>query len=174
MERRQAAHRRLFGAGSTNGLHYAANPGEAWAEVYRILADRAAGLETALWPIVVGRYYPDGIALAAAERDIREPWGASGKRILRGRFDPGSARVWIRSLATPLDGTITATLSAPIASRHDFELLDARTKRTLARWSDWTRTTRTLTSTICGRRSVLLRVTRRVGSGPFSVAVTLP
>ena len=63
------------------GPHYAENPGEAWAEVYRVLADRAAGLRNGTWPIVIGRYYPDGIALRAAERDILEPWGASDTRI---------------------------------------------------------------------------------------------
>ncbi len=56
------------------GSNYARNPGEAWAEVYRLMDERKAGITTATWPIIAPSFYPDDQALAAAEQDVLQPW----------------------------------------------------------------------------------------------------
>jgi len=50
--------------------------------------------------------------------------------------------------------------------------LAANARTVLARWSGFTSTMRTITTTVCGQRSVVLRVTRGNRPSPFSVAVT--
>ena len=156
------------------GDHYAENSGEAWAEVYRILAERTAGLPGNLWSIVVGRYYPDDAALAAAREDVLHPWTGPATRRYSGQFVKGGTRVWQRPLATALDGSITVRLSYPAGPRHDVALLTADGRTVIARWTGFTSRTRTISTSICGRRSVLLRVTRGTAPGPFAVAVTAP
>ena len=152
--------------------HYSENPAEAWAEVYRILAERAAGLPGNTWSIVVGRYFPDDAALAAAREDVVHPWTAPTTRRFNGTFTKTGKRQWLRTLATPLDGTVTIKLSMPRGTRHDVTLLAANGRTVLARWTAFTSTTRTITTTVCGQRSVVLRVTRGNQPSPFSVAVT--
>ena len=38
--------------------HYAQNPGEAWAEVYRLMDERKVGITTARWQIIAPTFYP--------------------------------------------------------------------------------------------------------------------
>ena len=56
--------------------HYAQNPGEAWAETYRLMDERKAGITTATWPIIAPSLYPTEAALVAAEKDVVQPWTA--------------------------------------------------------------------------------------------------
>jgi hypothetical protein len=154
------------------GSHYAENPAEAWAEVYRILAERTAGLPGNTWSIVVGRYFPDEAVLAAAREDVVHPWTTPTVRRFSGSFSKKGPKQWQRTVATPLDGTITIKLSMPAGPRHDVTLLTANGRTVLARWNAFTSKTRTITTTVCGQRSVVLRVTRGNGPSPFSVVVT--
>ena len=154
------------------GDHYAENPAEAWAEVYRILAERSAGLPGNTWSIVAGRYFPDDAVLAAATEDVVHPWTTPATRRFGGTFTNSGKRQWSRTLATPLDGSITIKLSMPAGIRHDMTLLAANGRSVLARWTGFTRTTRTISTTICGQRTVVLRVTRGNRPSPFSVVVT--
>jgi len=156
------------------GANYTSNPGEAWAEVYRILAERTAGLPANLWSIVVGRYFPDDAALAAAREDVINPWQSMTTHRYAGRFVKGGKRTWQRTLATPLDGNITVRLSMPVGPRHDVALYTADGHTLLGRWGAFTTRTRTISTTICGQRSVQVRVTRGTATGLFAVAVTAP
>ena len=54
--------------------HYRLNPGEAFAEVYRVLNETRAGAFSFAWSIVDSSFYPDSQALSAAEQDVRSPW----------------------------------------------------------------------------------------------------
>ncbi len=53
---------------------YSRNPGEAWAEVYRLMDERKVGITTARWQIIAPSFYPTEAALQAAERDALQPW----------------------------------------------------------------------------------------------------
>jgi hypothetical protein len=50
--------------------NYSFNPGEAFAETYRVLVEGGDS-----WPIVDPSFRPDAAALAAARADVLDPWG---------------------------------------------------------------------------------------------------
>jgi hypothetical protein len=153
---------------------YTENPGEAWAEVYRVLAEHDVGLSTGIWSIVATRYFPSEAALQAAREDVVHPWTGPVLTRLEGVFAKNGPRIWQRRLDTPLDGTLVVTLKMPAGARHDVAVLDANRGSVLARWSTWTTRSRSITTTLCGQRAVLLRVTRGTTTGPFSLAVSRP
>lgn len=155
------------------GDGYASNPGEAWAEAYRILAERSVGMPGTSWDIVDRRFFPSDAALAAARQDVLQPWTAPTTSRYAGTFAATGKRTWQRSIATPLDGPITVVLTYPPGPRPDVRLLSADGK-TVARWSTYTARSRTIVTTVCGSRSLLVRVTWGPGPGRFGVAVTAP
>ena len=55
-----------------DGTHYRLDPGEAFAESYRVLAERKAGAALATWGLVDGSFYPDQAALHAVEQDVAD------------------------------------------------------------------------------------------------------
>ena len=156
------------------GDHYSENPGEVWAETYRIMAERAAGISSALWSIVAGRYFPDDAALAAAQADVLDPWTTGSTVTLKGRFVKGQKKIWQRQVTTRLDGTIVVKLVMPAGARNDVTLFAPDGRTVLGRWTSFTTRTKTISTTVCGQRSVIVRVTRGFAPGPFSVAVTIP
>jgi hypothetical protein len=157
------------------GRNYALNPGEAWAEVYRLMDERKAGILTASWSIVTRSFFPDAAALAAAERDVLRPWTASRKVVQR-RVFRASARpqVWWFSLDTPLDGELSITATLPRNGSYDVALV-APNRRTVIRRARWTgQRVKSTAATVCGNRSLFVRVTQTRGSGRVSVSATLP
>ena len=156
------------------GAHYSQNPAEAWAETYRILAERAAGLPGDTWSIVVGKYYPDDAMLAAAKLDVLQPWTTPTMRRFKAAFVQRGKRVWEKKLVTPLDGNIVVKLTTPVGPRHSVALYAGDGRTLVARSTAFTSTSRTISSTICGQRSVVVRVTRGTAPTPFSLAVTAP
>ena len=52
-------------------LLYRLNPGEAFAETYRVLVDTLLGEAHPAWPLVDPSFYPDQAALDAVEQDMR-------------------------------------------------------------------------------------------------------
>jgi hypothetical protein len=127
-------------------LLYKLNPGEAFAEAYRVLVDSRLGEAHPAWPLVDPGFYPDRAALDAVEQDIVSPWSAPTEHILHGR-----GRVWARRLATPLDGTLTVRLTRPAALALTGD--DGQAMRPTGRRG------MTLTYRLCGERSVAIRVT---------------
>ncbi len=156
------------------GEHYSQNPAEAWAETYRILAERAAGLPGDTWSIVVGKYYPDEAMIAAAKLDVLQPWTAPTTRRFKAAFVKRGKRAWDKKLVTPLDGNIVVKLTMPVGPRHSVALYGADGRTLIARSTAFTSTSRTISSTICGQRSVIVRVTRGTAPTPFTLAVTAP
>jgi hypothetical protein len=156
------------------GSNYALNPGEAWAETYRVLEERRAGTGGAAWEIVHASFIPDEAALEAARRDVLEPWPGTHSNVLRRRFTRKNKRVWTIPLSTPLDGALDVTVSLPKASLFDVTLVDGdrRTVLSTGLWSS-SRTKR-LNTTICGERTLYLRVKRRSGVGRVVVSATMP
>jgi hypothetical protein len=156
------------------GDRYELNPGEAWAETYRILDERRAGASGSGWALVDPSFAPDELALQAAERDVLQPWTSSTKTSFTRRFTATSKRVWRIPLATPLDGGLRIHVSLPRSGLHDVALVDAATSKVVASglWSS--RSTKQIATTICGSRALRLVVTQRGAYGRVTVRVEKP
>jgi hypothetical protein len=128
-------------------LLYKRNPGEAFAEAYRVLVDTQLGDTHPSWPLVDGSFYPDRAALEAVEQDVEAPWTGPTAHSFRTH---GAA--WKHRVATPLDGTLTVRLSSPARVRltGNGQPLAPTTHRGGL-----------LAYQVCGERSVTLRVIGR-------------
>lgn len=155
-----------------DGSHYRLDPGEAFAESYRVVAERRAGATLATWGLVDGSFYPDAAASRAVEQDVASPWTRATTTRWSGRFRAGGPRRRLVPVATLLDGELIAELRLPPGRLDTLELLAAN-GRVLARglWSG-TRTRR-LSFVICGQRRLTLRVTS-TGAGRFDLTLTRP
>jgi hypothetical protein len=143
-------------------LLYRLNPGEAFAEAYRVLVDTRLGEAHPAWPLVDPSFYPDQAALDAIEQDIVSPWTGPTEHVFRTR-----APVWARRVATPLDGTLTVRLAAP--ARLALVGDDGQAMRPTGRRG------MTVTYQVCGERSVAIRVTApRNRAGQVQLRVTTP
>ena len=141
-------------------VYYLYNPGEAFAESYRVLNEAALHLTPTAWTIVDRSLQPS--AARARRAPPRRPV-AVGRSVVQelraGRSRP-PARCWPRTyiVRTPLDGSVTATLTAP-ASASFRVLIDGK---------------RTASQVVCGTRSVRVNVERVSGYGPFELTVSAP
>jgi hypothetical protein len=127
-------------------LLYRLNPGEAFAEAYRVLVDTKLGEAHPGWPLVDPSFYPDQAALDAIEQDVVSPWAIPTAHVFHTR-----GLVWARRVATPLDGTLTVRLTRPAALALTGD--DGQAMRPTGRRG------MTLTYRVCGERSVGIRVT---------------
>lgn len=154
--------------------NYELNPGEAFAEVYRVLNDVRAGAPGFSWSLVDSSFRPDASTLGAAERDVVSPWARPTTLTVRGRL--GGRRPWKLRIRTPLDGSLVVRLKLPRGALHELTVLGPDGSTVLGRglWSGVAE--KRVTATVCGQRSVVVRVTRggpsTTLSGPFSVRVT--
>lgn len=156
------------------GQNYAQNPGEAWAETYRLMDERKAGIGTATWPIIAPSFYPDEAALQAAERDVLEPWARGTTASFRRTFGKKTKRVWWIPLTTPLDGELRLTAALPRNGTHEVALVAAnrRTVRERAQWVG--QRSKRLTTTVCGERTLFVRITQSGALGRVAVSTTTP
>jgi hypothetical protein len=156
-----------------SGRNYAQNPGEAWAEVYRLMDERKAGITTARWDIIAPSFFPNAAALAAAEQDVLAPWQTNTAVVHRRVFGTNARRVWWIPVATPLDGQLTLSATRPGNGTQEVALVGSNRKRVLRR-ALWTgRRVVGAISTVCGQRSLFVRVTSQ-GRGPVTVTVSTP
>ena len=154
------------------GSNYARNPGEAWAEVYRLTDERRAGITTATWPIIAPSFYPDASALDAAELDVVQPWTAQRTTVFTRLFGKKTARVWWIPLSTPLDGEVRISATVPGRGVVDVALVAAN-RRTVVRRAQWVgQRVKRLEGSICGQRSLFVRVTETGLQGRVRVSVT--
>jgi len=139
---------------------YRRNPGEGFAEAYRVLNERKLGRTETPWDIVDQLLYPDEAALAALEQDVLNPWAAA--QILR-YTGSGASRTY--TVATPLDGTVRATLRG----KGTVAILRSTGTRLAGGGA-------TASATVCGLRTVRVRVTRpaSVAKTAFALTVTRP
>jgi hypothetical protein len=158
-----------------DGRNYALNPGEAWAETYRLLDERKAGITTGTWSIVSRSFFPNDTALAAAERDVVSPWTTSRKVVQRRAFRTSAkAQVWWLRVETPLDGELSISATLPRKGLYDVALV-APNRRTVLRRARWTaQRVKSTATTVCGTRSLYVRVTQTRGAGRVTVSATLP
>jgi hypothetical protein len=156
------------------GSNYPRNPGEAWAEVYRLMDERKDGITTATWPIIAPSFYPTEEALVAAERDVVEPWTTSRTTTFTRVFTKTSKRVsWI-PIATPLDGELKIAATLPGTGEYEVALVTPDRKRVVQRALWVSQRVKRLATTTCGQRSFLVRVTRNGPPGRTRVSVTQP
>ncbi len=150
------------------GFEYPLNPGEAFAETYRVLAETGGSAQGFAWPLVDPSFEPDAAALAAVRADVLQPWTAPTVATIRGRF-AGSSRSWTRSISTPLDGDLRIRISTA-----DDLTVAAGGATVLAR-SHWTGSGgKELDFRVCGQRSVELRVVRDAPKSRFTLRISRP
>jgi len=156
------------------GANYALNPGEAWAETYRLMDERKAGITTATWPIIAQSFYPNEVALQAAEQDVVQPWTAASTRLFTRVFGKRTAKVWWIPLSTALDGDLRISATVPNGGTYDVALVGAN-KRSVVRRAQWVgQRVKRVASSICGQRSLFVRVVQKGALGRVRVAVTTP
>ena len=160
--RRARAHE-LF-PGAEGGLVYLFNPGEVFAETFRLLNERKAGIPETPWRVVDNSLVPNDRDLALVEQDVTQPWSANRTLRFLGGFTARGSSVRSFKVATPLDGTFTASVQSAVAVRLD--VLNG--KKRVARG------TTSAAGTVCGPRTLTFRLTRTSGSGAFALALSLP
>lgn len=168
----RAARKEVFPGGG--GHNYSLNPGEAWAEVYRLLDERRAGITTATWPIVAPSFQPSEAALLAAERDVLQPWTKGRTLSFRRTFGRGARRAWRIPLTTPLDGDLRLTVAVPRGALHEVALVAGNGRTVLQRGQWVSQRAKRLSRAVCGQRTLFVRVTPRGTAGPVRVTVSVP
>ena len=133
--------------GAQGPLVYFYNPGEAFAEGYRLLNEQRLGIPLTPWRIVDPVFLPGPRALALLERDVVRPWRGNTTVTRAGRMTKRSLTV---SVATPLDGELTASVTG--AARLGSPELQL----------------------VCGQRVTKLRLVRTGAPGPFRLTVSRP
>jgi hypothetical protein len=142
---------------------YAQNPGEAFAEAYRVLNLTKEGDTSIDWDIVSRSFYPDATALALLQEDIASPWRGPTLTHVHGSFGFGTVRTI--GVKTTLDGSFVARLHAPT---------NAKMRLALYAGSTLVSSGTSVSYQICGQRSLSLKVERLKGSGAFTVDVSKP
>jgi hypothetical protein len=148
------------------GDNYALNPGEGFAEAYRVLHELRAGATAIAWPIVDRVFYPDASALELLALDVTQPWQTLTRTTVGGSFTATGRGTRLVRFATPLDGQLRVRLRAPARARYRLELL-APTGAVVARGT-------TVSRTICGQRRFSARVTRVGAPGRFTLEISKP
>lgn len=156
------------------GSNYSQNPGEAWAEVYRLLEERKAGITTATWPIIAPSFYPDDAALQAAERDVLQPWTGRRTTVFTHTFGKATKKVWWIPLSTPLDGDLRISATVPEGGLYEVALV-ASNRTTIIRRAQWVgQRVKKLAGSVCGPRSLFVRVTQSGALGRVTVSASTP
>lgn len=159
--------------GAERRSEYDRNPGEGFAEAYRVLNERRAGIAEAPWDIVSQIFYPDETSLSLLSQDVTEPWRANTSSTLSGAF---SAAVKSRSfpLTTPLDGAFRLSVRAPPTGRLRIDLYSASGTRVARSTTPRASANASISTTVCGTRAYRATVTRVAGSGSYRVGVSQP
>jgi hypothetical protein len=163
------------------GSYYLLNPGEAFAETYRLLNVERAEKSNPGWYKSWGDPLPwrwqtfshTSATLAALQKDVEHPW--DGGRTLRWsgrtpRFKHGTNGVSFYPMASrrvypTLDGTITLDLTK--APRGSFITLQRPNGTSVS-------ARRSITTQVCGESWLTLGVTTVAGRRPFRVTVSMP
>ena len=155
--------------GAEDPVRYEENPGEGWAETYRVLNQRRLGLPESPWEIVSDALYPTPAALTAAEEDVTAPWTTSTSAARKGAVTR-SSRTRTFTYATPLDGTLKLTLRTSADLRVAVDLFASSTRVAHVTGSG----TLSRSTTVCGARTYRIRVTELKGRGSFQLVVSKP
>jgi hypothetical protein len=152
--------------------NYELNPGEVFAEAYRLLNERRAGLAESAWQVVDQSLYPDQAALDLLAQDVASPWEANTTTSYRATLGSRASGRGFR-LSTPLDGSLTATLRVPAKAKLLLRIVDPATGNVLATSSSSLRV-QSLPASVCGQRTMQVQVKRISGAGTFTLSVSQP
>jgi hypothetical protein len=155
--------------GAEDARRYTLNPGEGWAETYRVLNERKAGLAEAPWQIVSPALYPTPAALDAAELDVTSPWQAPTTTTQTAALSR-TKKTRTFTVATPLDGTLKLTVRHATGMRLSVDVFASTTRA--AHVVSAGVVSRSLTA--CGTRSYRVRITELAGRGSVSLTVAKP
>ena len=155
--------------GAEDPVRYDVNPGEGWAETYRVLNQHKLGVPESPWEIVSQTLYPSAAALTAAEQDVVSPWQDDTTTVRSGSISRVSrTRTYIFS--TPLDGALKVALRSSAGLRVGVDLYASSTRvahvagaGALAR-----------SATVCGVRTYRVKVSELRGRGSFRLSVAEP
>jgi hypothetical protein len=145
------------------GENYFRNPGEAFAETYRLLNDSRAPLASVQLPWRMDGFNPDKTALDLVAQDVQKPWTGTYISHWRGRLRARAIRRLV--VPTPDDGYARFVLSARPGTA--MAILDPTTGKPLGA------ATRQIRYGICGEHRLTLAVFSLRGSA-FSVMIARP
>jgi hypothetical protein len=155
--------------GAEDPVRYETNPGEGWAETYRLLNQRRLGLPESPWRIVSQSLYPSAAALTAAEQDVVSPWQATSTVVRAGSVSRG-ARTLTFTVSTPLDGTVRLAVRASAGLRVSVDLFASSTRVAHAAGAG----ALSRSTTVCGVRTYRVRVSELRGRGSFRLSFARP
>jgi hypothetical protein len=160
----------VYYPGDESEERYFYNPGEGFAEAYRVLNERHLGLHEAPWDIVTNALYPDDNALALLEQDVTAPW-TKNTTLTRAGSISASAKSRAFVISTPLDGRLSVRLTSSAAkAKFRLDVLSPNAK-SLAGASG---KNKTVSTAICGERALRVRVNRLSGAGVFKLSISRP
>ncbi len=150
------------------GDGYSRNPGEGWAEAYRV----AAGGSASRWLIVNNWFKPDARARSLALRDARTPWTANANHYRSGRFQRRGSSWRSYRFQVPWDGRVR--LQTRATRGLDVDLYLYQGGRQLGR-SLRTGSTDSLARNTCGESSsIVVALHRATGAGRFELSAAIP
>jgi hypothetical protein len=89
-------------------------------------------------------------------------------------FGKKTAKVWWIPLSTPLDGEYRINATVPSGGNHEIALVAAN-RRTVIRRAQWVgQRVKRMQGSVCGQRSLFVRVTQAGSLGRVRVAMTTP
>jgi hypothetical protein len=148
--------------------NYRLNPGEAFAESYRVLNQRRAGVPEAPWDVVDQSLYPDERALSLLQEDVVAPWQSNAVQRLRGRGSRSYA------VTAAYDGRLSVTLKASPKARFSLVIARADGARVAGARTRARVTRATATATVCGQRTFTIRVARTSRTGSYALTISRP
>ena len=152
------------------GDRYQLNPGEGFAESYRVLNQHRLGVPESSWQVVSQSLYPDATALSLIQQDVLTPWTGPSQTTLSASLTK-RAKTRTLSVATPLDGTFRVTIRASKGERIGVNLLTSTGTRVGHAVVTGT-AARTLTTTVCGSRTYGVQLNLAKGAGQARATVS--
>jgi hypothetical protein len=147
------------------GKRYSLNPGEAFADSYRVLVGgRWSGLFDA-------SLKPRAADLALIRQDILDPWQRNATEVRRDAFPATGFPLRRYTFETPLDGRLKLDLRGADGQDLDVALYDGKRKLVDSATPGTSR--ESLRGDLCGVREVTVIVRRVQGAGDFRLEVSL-
>lgn len=152
-------------APADSGKRYALNPGEAFADSYRVLnGGRWSGLFDS-------SFKPTTADLALLRQDVVDPWTHNSTEVRRDSFTATGRSAYRYRFSTPLDGRLKLDLKGDDGQDLDVYLFEGRRK--LAESAQDGTGSESLRGDLCGVREVTVVVRRSKGAGDFRLELSL-